>query len=214
MPSDALSIEPADLGLTSFSQILPSRAKIIGEFSLAYEAYREAALIDLAPQGSYEYVLALQILDLNWAILQRKSSADFELAKSVSDDISRQLSRAMERDLEREYDAKLKVFEAAGGDEEDFEDPCDWDSVTARVEKTVIDLTSSDANARQAALTQVQAFGIKIEASLSLAYLNNTKYSRHDREVAELEKRARLLSVEYREVQKSRPIEIVAHDEP
>jgi hypothetical protein len=60
----------------------------------------------------------------------------------------------------------------------------------------------------------VQAFGIKIEASLSLAYINNTKYSRHDREVAELEKRARLLSVEYREVQKSRPIEIVAHDEP
>ena len=65
-----------DLGGLPIDALLPERPAIIGEFSPAYEAFKTATLTDLEPATSYEYVLALQLVDLNWAILQRKASAD------------------------------------------------------------------------------------------------------------------------------------------
>jgi hypothetical protein len=44
---------------------------------------------------------------------------------------------------------------------------------------------------------------------LSLQFLNNTNYKRQTEQRADLERRLRLLSGEYREVQKSRPIDVV-----
>ena len=45
--------------------------------------------------------------------------------------------------------------------------------------------------------------------ALGLQYLNNTIYKRQTELRADLERRLRLLSGEYREVQKSRPIDVV-----
>ena len=45
--------------------LLPERPAIIGEFSPAYEAFKTATLSDLESATSYEYVLALQLVDLN-----------------------------------------------------------------------------------------------------------------------------------------------------
>ena len=56
--------------------LLPERPAIIGEFSPAYGAFKNATLSDLGPSTRYEYVLALQLVDLNWGILQRKASTE------------------------------------------------------------------------------------------------------------------------------------------
>ena len=72
------TIGGGDLGALPIDILLLERPAIIGEFSPAYEAFKVATLSDLEPASSYEYVLALQLVDLNWAILQHKSSADVE----------------------------------------------------------------------------------------------------------------------------------------
>ena len=54
-----------DLGGLPIDALLPERPAIIGEFSPAYEAFKTATLTDLESATSYEYVLALQLVDLN-----------------------------------------------------------------------------------------------------------------------------------------------------
>ena len=56
------AVDPAALPIDA---LLPERPAIIGEFSPAYEAFKTATLTDLEPATSYEYVLALQLVELN-----------------------------------------------------------------------------------------------------------------------------------------------------
>ena len=74
-----------NLGSLSINDLLPERPALIGEFSPAYEAFREATIADLAPVTRYEYLQALQLADLNWAILQAKASAEVELSTARAD---------------------------------------------------------------------------------------------------------------------------------
>lgn len=60
-------------GSVGIGDLLPARQMIIGEFSPAYNAFKEAMLSDFAPATRYEFIQALQLVDLNWAILQTKS---------------------------------------------------------------------------------------------------------------------------------------------
>ena len=80
-----------DLGGLPIDALLPERPAIIGEFSPAYEAFKTATLSDLEPMNNYELVLALQLVDLNWAILQRKASADIELSVGTENKIRSEL---------------------------------------------------------------------------------------------------------------------------
>jgi len=53
-----------DFGSLAIINLLPERPALIGEFSLAYEAFREATIADLGPVTKYEYLQALQLADL------------------------------------------------------------------------------------------------------------------------------------------------------
>ena len=128
----------SDFGSLAIRDLLPERPALIGEFSLAYEAFREATIADLAPVTRYEYLQALPLADLNWAILQAKASAEVELSTA-----------------------------------------------------------------------EAIALGVDPRLVLSAQLLNNLGFRRHSDKLPDLEKRARLLSAEYREVQKSRPIDVV-----
>ena len=70
-------------------------------------------------------------------------------------------------------------------------------------------LKSRDLAEREAATAEAIALGVDPRLVLSSQLLNNSGYRRHSEELPDLEKRARLLSAEYREVQKSRPIDVV-----
>ena len=69
MAHDVTPISERDLGSLSVNNLLPERPAIIGEFSAAYEEFKNATIADLAPATRYEFILALQLADLNWAIL-------------------------------------------------------------------------------------------------------------------------------------------------
>ena len=70
MTYDLNSSDRGPLGQLALNTLLPERQAIVGEFSPAYEAYREVTVADLAPVTQYEYIQALQLVDLNWSILQ------------------------------------------------------------------------------------------------------------------------------------------------
>ena len=196
------------LGSLAISNLLPERPTLIGEFSLAYEAFREATTADLAPVTKYECILALQLVDLNWAIMQAKASANVELSTSIEQTVQAQLNSKLEEDGERDYDRLLSAFVEGGSDEDDFRDPVDWDAIDTRVEGIMAGLKSRDHVERASATAEAIALDVDPRLVLSSQLLNNSGYWRHSERQPDLEKRARLLSAEYREVQRARPIDV------
>ena len=197
-------------GSLAINDLLPERPALIGEFSLAYEAFREATIADLAPITKYEFLLAQQLVDLNWSILQAKVFADVELSKGAENLAKIRLTKALENEYDEEFDRLYEAFVENGGDEGGFEDPIDWDGMALRVEGIVACLKSRDPQQRDAATANALALGVDPRLVLSSQLLNNSGYRRHSEKLPDLEKRARLLSAEYREIQKARPIDVVA----
>ena len=209
MAHDLNPTPEGDFGSLPIHDLLPERPALIGEFSVAYEAFREATIADLAPVTKYEYLQALQLADLNWAILQAKASADVKLSTSTERIVRAQLNAKLEGDGEREYRRQLYAFQEAGGDEDDFEDPVDWDAIEQKIEDTVAGLKSWNPSEREAVTAEAIALGVDPRLVLSAPLLNNSGFRRHSEKLPDLEKRARLLSAEYREIQKTRPIDVV-----
>ena len=199
----------SDFGSLAIHDLLPERPALICEFSFAYEAFREATVSDLAPVTRYEYLQALQLADLNWAILQAKASAEVELSTATERTVRAQLNAKLEGDGEREYRRQLYSFEEAGGEEDDFEDPVDWDAIEENIENIIAGLKSRDLAEREAATAEAISLGVDPRLVLSAQLLNNSGFRGHSEKLPDLEKRARLLSAEYREVQKSRPVDVV-----
>ena len=202
-----------DLSPLALNHLLPERQALIGEFSPAYEAFREATIADLAPTTNYEYTQALQLVDLNWAILQAKASADVELSTGTETTVRSMLGKALEREGEREYERGLRAFVEGGGDEDDFEDPVDWDAIELRVDRITEGLKSSDYAERTQCAAEIISVGIDPRLILSAQLLDNPSYKRHSEKLPDLEKRVRLLSAEYREVQRARPIDVIPASE-
>jgi len=203
MAHDLNSTHKSDFGSLAIHDLLPERPALIGEFSPAYEAFLKVAIADLAPVTRYEYLQALQLVDLNWAILQAKASADAELSAGTELEVRAQLIAKLKRKGKREYDYQLRAFE------DDFEDQVDWSTMEEKIENTVAGLKSRDPVEREAATADAIAMGVDPRLLLSAQLLNNSDYRRHSEKLPDLEKRAWLLSAEYREVQKSRPIDVV-----
>ena len=203
-----------DLRRLTIDALLPERPAIIGEFSPAYEAFKTATLSDLGPTTGYEYVLALQLVDLNWAILQRKASADIELSVGTENKIRSELKSRLNWDSEMEYKRLFREFVEAGGDEADFEDPIDWQAIVNRVDAIVAELKSKVPITRNKATNEAISIGVDPRLVLSQQYFENFNFKRHTDRLPNLEKRARQLSSEYREVQKARPIDVVPVSKP
>jgi hypothetical protein len=213
MAHDLTPISESDFGSLSVNDLLPERPTIIGEFSPAYEEFKNATITDLAPATRYEFILALQLVDLNWAILQLKTSADVSLAAGTERNMKHQLSKKLEYDGDEEYEHLLEIHIAEGGEEDEFEDPVDWDAIEENVHRIVAGLKSKDPAEKERATIDAQAYDVDPWMVLGLQYLNNTTYKRQTDQLADLEKRLRLLSGEYREIQKSRPIDVVSVSE-
>ena len=119
------------------------------------------------------------------------------------------ISDVLNREGEREYTRLLREFEDAGGDENDFEDPIDWEAISNHIDNLITDLKSVDPLFRGKATAEAISIGVDPRLILSQQYFDNFNYRRHSDTLPNLEKRARQLSAEYREVQKARPIDVV-----
>jgi hypothetical protein len=117
-----------------------------------------------------------------------------------------QLNAKLEGDGEREYRRQLYSFEEAGGDEDDFEDPVDWDAIEEKIENIMAGLKSRGPSGAGGLHRRGDRAGRRPAAGPQRATPQQLWHRRHSERLPDLEKRARLLSAEYREVQKSRPI--------
>ncbi|MDA9226602.1 hypothetical protein N9P29_01800 [bacterium] len=197
-----------ELESISINDLLPKRPAIIGEFSPAYEAFRVAILSDLAPVTQYEFLQAQQLVNLNWSILQLKTSSDVELSKSIERNMGRLIDNKLEGNAESESRRQLSQYLEAVGNEDEFEDNVDWDGMDAQRDGIVEGLKSSDPALRGETFVEANALGVDPRLVLSAQLLKNLNYRSHIEKLSDLEKCARLLSAEYREIQKARPIEV------
>jgi len=207
---DLNSSDRGPLGQLALNTLLPERQAIVGEFSPAYEAYREVTVADLAPVTQYEYIQALQLVDLNWSILQLKASAHAELSHSTEEELRNLLKKKVRQDAEHALDLEYDAFIEAGGDEDDFENDIDRQQIERDASAIVEGLKSQDPAVREAATAEAISLGVDPRLVLSGQMLDNGRYQRHRDALPDLEKRVRLMSAEYRELQRSRPIEVVS----
>ena len=197
-----------DFGSLLLNDLLPARPLIIGEFSSLYETFRDEMLKDLAPATKYEFLQALQLVDLNWAILQVKASADVELSSGAERSIAHELRRILEAQAERKCDSLLEIFVENGGDADAFEAPVDLVEIDTRVDRILRALKSENYSTRVAASNEALDIGISPQLVFSDQLLNNQNYVAHTEKLPDLEKRVRQLSAEYRELESSRPVDI------
>ena len=199
-----------NFGQLSINDLLPERPAIVGEFSPAYEAFKQMTVADLAPMTQYEYIQALQLVDLNWSIMQLKASARVELSSATEAKLRELLKQKFRRIAEDAFDLEYDQFIEAGGDEDEFEGRIDTQQIEGDVTALMAGLSSADHTAREAATARAISLGVDPQLVLSGQILNSREYRCHGEALPDLEKRVRLLSAEYRELQRARPIE-VAH---
>lgn len=210
MTYDLNSSGQDNLGQLSLNTLLPERPAIVGEFSLAYEAYRQVTVADLAPVTQYEYIKALQLVDLNWSILKLEASAHAELSHSTEGELHNLLEDKLFRDADRAFDEEYDAFIEAGGDEDDFEGLIDRQKIERDATNIVEGLKSQEPAKREAATARAISLGVDPRLVLSGQMLGNRQYQRHEGALPDLEKRVRLMSAGYHELQRTRPIEVIS----
>ena len=198
-----------NLGQLSLDDLLPERPAIVGEFSPAYEAFRKMTVADLAPMTQYEYIQALQLVDLNWSIMQLKASAHAELSNATETEVHELLTAKLSRAAEDAFDLEYEQFIEAGGDEDAFEGHIDREQIKDDAAALIKELKSLDLSARETATARAMSLGVDPRLVLSGQILNSRGYRRHGEALPDLEKRVRLLSAEYRELQRARPIDVL-----
>ena len=124
--------------------------------------------------------------------------------------MGRLIDNKLEGNAESESRRQLNGYLEAGGDEDEFEDNVNWDGMDAQRDGIVEGLKASDLDLRGQAFVEANALGVDPRLVLSAQLLKNVNYRRHIDKLPDLERRARLLSAEYREIQKARPMEVVS----
>ena len=92
MTRDLNSTFAGDFGHCQLTPCCPSARPLLANSAQPTRPFKTATLSDLEPSTSYEYVLGVAAVDLNWAILQRKASADIELSVGTENKIRSELN--------------------------------------------------------------------------------------------------------------------------
>ena len=142
--------------------------------------------------------------------MQLKASAHAELSHSTEEELHNLLGDKLRRDADRAFDLKYEAFIEAGGDEDDFEGSIDRREIERDASDIVEGLKSKEPAKREAATARAISLGVDPRLVLSGQMLDNGRYQRHRDALPDLEKRVRLMSAEYRELQRARPIEVVS----
>jgi hypothetical protein len=86
--TDLTPPDPARFNLTSFADLLPSRAPIIGEDSGSFEVFHTGMMQSLLPMTPYEGVIAENIVAIECELVQHRRMRDAGLRRAVSNHVS------------------------------------------------------------------------------------------------------------------------------
>jgi hypothetical protein len=206
---------PQRFGLSSFTDILPTRHPIIGEDPGSFAGFHEGMMRALAPVTPYECVMAEHLVSIEWELLQHRRMRE----ACLLDNIKRKLRQAA---INREHEKHDKMFDAAwekhvaeGGDEEDWEDPVAFDKKAAGqlADDLAVRATSPDPDTQARAQAEIVELGLTPLEIMSDAYTARfDATATHDDIIQELERRRREVKRDYDTLQKARPLDVEVID--
>ena len=207
---------PSDFGLNSFQQLIYQPLNKAGDHLDDLDAFREALLTDLAPMRPHEAVMAENLVMVEWDIAQIVQQKRHIARSAIYDEITNQYVKLAETafDAEKRLE-RLENKERYGNsyasrisfDRPEYFDPHDAKLQAGRV---IAQLKSGKADQIEQAQEQIKVDLSSPETVLAAVYETGSKYRDLDDALADLEKRRRLLVVDYNNLQNARAIDVTA----
>ena len=207
---------PSDFGLNSFQELIYQPPRKAGDHLDDSDAFREALLTDLAPMRPHEAVMAENLVMIEWDIAQIVMQKRHIARSAVFDEITNQYVKLAKTafDAEKRLE-RLENKERYGDsyasrlsfDRPEYFDPHDAKLQAGRV---IAQLKSGKADQIEQAQEQIKVDLPSPETVLAAVYETGSKYRDLDDALADLEKRRRLLVVDYNNLQNARAIDVTA----
>ena len=207
---------PSDFGLNSFQELIYQPPHRAGDHLDDFDAFREALLTDLAPIRPHEAVMAENLVMIEWDIAQIVMQKRHVARSTIFDEITNQYVKLAETafDAEKRLE-RLENKERYGNsyasrlsfDRPEYFDPHDAKLQAGRV---ISQLKSGKADQIAQAQEQIKVDLSSPETVLAAVYETGSKYRDLDDALADLEKRRRLLVVDYSNLQNARAIDVTA----
>ena len=213
MTTDLTPPDPARFNLTSFADLLPSRAPIIGEDPGSFEGFHAGMMQSLLPMTPYEGVIAENLIAIEWELLQHRRMRDAGLRRVVRDRVSEAVVKREAAAHDAKLDEAWDAHEAEGGTEDNWEDDFSFNLEAAREASLTLgqNAVSRDHDTFQAACAEIEGMGLDVLDLMSRAYRSfEASVTKHEDKLPELERRRREVMRDYDALQKARPVEAEA----
>ena len=210
MPSDVKPPEPAHFNLTSFADLLADRAPIIGEDPGSFEEFREGMMQSLRPMTPYEGVIAENLITIEWELLQHRRMRDAGLRKLIKESIQDAVVKREKAAYEEALDDAWEKHAQAGGTNDDWEEPFDFDKDTANAAGKALAKKAVSRNLKisKAACTEIEEMGLDALEVMGNAYRSAAPLvAHHEEKLQELERRRREVKRDFDALQSARPVE-------
>ena len=202
--------DPAWFNLKTFAEMLPPREPMVGEAPGSFEGFQQGLLASLAPATPYECIIAENLIAIEWELMQLRRMRDAALRRLMTEAIITAYVKAAETECQTEIDRMYGEFLEAGGDEDDWEAPVDFDEAEAEEEggKLALQAVSENADVRTAALDEIRALGMDAMEIMAETYAKGTgtAVKLYDR-MKELEVRRREVKRDFDALVRARPVE-------
>ena len=207
---------PSDFGLNSFQELIYQPPHRAGDHLDDFDAFREALLIDLAPIRPHEAVMAENLVMVEWDIAQIVQQKRHIARSAIYDEITNQYVKLAETAFDAEKRLERLENKERYGDSYasrlSFDRPEYFDPHDAKLQAgcVIAQLKSGKADQIEQAQEQIKADLLSPEAVLAAVYETGSKYRDLDDALGDLEKRRRLLVVDYNNLQNARAIDVTA----
>ena len=207
---------PSDFGLNSFQELIYQSPRRAGDHLDDLDAFREALLSDRAPMRPHEAVMAENLVMVEWDIAQIVMQKRHIARSAIFDEITNQYVKLAETafDAEKRLE-RLENKERFGNSyasRMSFDRPEPFDAHDAKLQagRVIAQLKSGKADQIEQAQEQIKVDLLSPETVLAAVYETGSKYRDLDDALADLEKRRRLLVVDYNNLQNARAIDVTA----
>jgi len=200
--------DPSRFSLTSFAELLPARDHILGEDPGSFDGFRGGMMQSLVPVTPYEGVIAENLVAIEWELLQHRRMRDAGLRTIMRNHIREAVVARDRVDYEAELDEAWEKHQAAGGTDDDWEWPYEFDEEATEKHGDALARRVDPANAEEfaAACAEIEAMGLDALELMGEAYRASSRsISMHENKLQELERRRREVKRDFDALQKTRP---------
>ena len=207
---------PSDFGLNSFQELIYQPPHRAGDHLDDLDAFREALLNDLVPMRPHEAVMAENLVMVEWDIAQIVQQKRHIARSAIYDEITNQYVKLAKTAFDAEKRLERLENKERYGDSYasrlSFDRPEPFDPHDAKLQagRVIAQLKSGKADQIAKAQEQIKVDLLSPETVLAAVYETGSKYRDLDDALADLEKRRRLLVVDYNNLQNARAIDVTA----